>query len=99
MIEAIIDHPQGFRGEVVIADNGQGQFGSTGRGGSLSYRRNNAENISQSMQDVADSFPGHNLSAYLWDAITENRVEEYSEGDMQDGYVVEDGPDQRAASP
>jgi hypothetical protein len=93
LIQAIVDHPQGFTGEVVIADNGQAQYGSTGGGGGLSYDRNNAEDISQSMQKVADSFSSYRVSTYLWDTITAKRVNEYSKGDQQDGYVVEGSPD------
>lgn len=92
LVQAIIDHPQGFVGEVVIADNGQAQYGSMGSGGSLSYVRNNAKNKSQSMQTVADSFPANRVSTYLWDKITNKRVKEYAEGDPQDGYVVENSP-------
>jgi len=89
IIQAILDHPDGFEGEIVVADNGQGQYGSTGRGGSLDYARNNAEDASQSIQRVVDSFSGsHRVSTYLWDTITTKRVDEYSEGDDEDGYVV-----------
>ena len=95
LIQAIVDHPQGFTGEVVIADNGQAQYGSTGRGGSLSYARNNAEDTSQSMQKVADSFSGYKVSTYLWDTITARRVNEYVDLDLQDGYVVEGSPSPR----
>jgi hypothetical protein len=42
LIEAIVEHPDGFVGEIVVADNGQAQYGSTGHGGSLDYDRNNA---------------------------------------------------------
>ena len=92
LIQAIVDHPQGFQGEVVIADNGQAQYGSTGSGGSLSYSKNNAEDTSQSMQKVADSFSNYKVSTYLWDTITDKRVNEYEEGDIKDGYVVEESP-------
>ncbi|MCL2151286.1 MAG: twin-arginine translocation signal domain-containing protein, partial [Coriobacteriia bacterium] len=37
LVEAIAAHPDGFSGEVVVADNGQGQYGTNGRGGSLSW--------------------------------------------------------------
>ena len=93
LVQAIVDHPQGFMGEVVIADNGQAQYGSTGRGGSLSYARNNAKDISQSMQKVSDSFSGYRVSTYLWDTITTKSVTEYADGDLEDGYVVEGSPD------
>ena len=49
LIQTIIDHPDGFSGEIVIADNGQGY-------GSMDHRENNAENQSQSTQDVVDMF-------------------------------------------
>jgi len=38
---------------------------------------------------VADSFSSYKISTYLWDTITNKRVNEYEEGDPQDGYVVE----------
>jgi len=89
LIQAILDHPDGFTGEIVVADNGQGQFGSSGNGGSLNWARNNAEDTSQSVQKVVDSFSdSHRVSTYLWDTITTKRVGEYSEGDNEDGYVV-----------
>jgi uncharacterized protein (DUF362 family) len=93
LVQAIVDHPQGFEGEVVIADNGQAQYGSTGSGGSLSYCRNNAEDISQSMQKVADSFSGYKVSTYLWDTITTKKVKEYAQGNLNDGYIVDSSPD------
>ena len=89
VVAAVLAHPDCFTGEVVIADNGQAQYGSTGHGGSLDYEVNNAEDRSQSTQKVADSFRGlGKVSTYLWDEITEKWVHEYSEGDADDGYVV-----------
>jgi len=86
LVEAIVNHPEGFTGEVIIADNGQAR-------GSLSYARNNAQDVTQSMQNVAESFPRHNVSTYLWDEITSKKVKEYSKGDMSDGYILADSPD------
>jgi hypothetical protein len=93
IVESIITHPDGFTGEVVIADNGQAQYGSTRHGGSLDYEVNNAEDTAQSNRVVAKSFPGHRVSTYLWDEITSNEVGEFSEGDDDDGYVIEDDAD------
>lgn len=91
LIAAILQHPDEFAGEIIVADNGQAQQGPTGQGGSLNYSRNNAEDISQSVQKVVDSFSGsHKVSTYLWDTITRQRVKEYSEGDMADGYIVDE---------
>jgi len=95
LIRAITQHPDGFSGEIIVADNGQGQYGSTGRGGSFDYTRNNAEDISQSIQKVVDSFVGYKVSAYLWDRITTKRVKEYAEGDSEDGYIIDDSKNPR----
>ncbi len=94
IVEAIIDHPDGFSGEVIIADNGQAQFGSGGGGGSLDWGRNNGLDPDRSMEDVAEEFvsEGYRVSAYLWDTITKTRVSEFSDGDSEDGYVVADTP-------
>jgi len=90
LIQAILNHPDGFIGEIIVADNGQAQYGSAGTGGSFSWSKNNAENTSQSFQSVVEFFAskGYKVSAYLWDRITTKRVNEYSEGDMEDGYVI-----------
>ncbi len=89
IIEAIINHPDGFIGEIVVADNGQAQYGSSGMGGSLDWEKSNAEDSSQSVQKVVDTFSGsYKVSTYLWDEITLKNVREYSEGDIEDGYVV-----------
>ncbi len=89
LIRAILDHPDGFVGEIVVADNGQAQAGSTNSGGSFSWGKSNAEDNSQSVQKVVDSFAGsYRVSTYLWDAITTKTVKEYSEGDLEDGYIV-----------
>lgn len=95
LIHAIVNHPDGFVGEIVIADNGQAQYGSRGTGGSLNWERNNAEDPSQSMEKVAQEFAsrGYKVSTYLWDTITLKRVREYWEGDVEDGYIVYDRPD------
>jgi len=89
LIGRMAGHPDGFVGEIVVADNGQGQYGSTGRGGSFDYTRNNAEDISQSIEKVVDSFAGYKVSTYLWDRITTKRVKEYAEGNNEDGYVID----------
>jgi hypothetical protein len=83
IIRRIVEHPDGFVGEVVVADNGQG-FGS------LNRTENNAENTSQSAQNIVNEFAneGWSVSAKLWDTIRSTSVNEYSTGNMADGYVV-----------
>lgn len=96
IIESILKHPRGFAGEIVIADNGQAQYGAGGGGGSLDWKSNNAEDRTQSMQKVADSFSArYKVSTALWDRITTTQVAEYSEGDARSGYVVESSPSPR----
>ena len=87
LIQAIINHPDGFTGEIVVADNGQWQ-------GSMNWLESNAEDITQSTQDVVDNFrPHHNVSTYTWIPIRGTRVDEYDYGDMTDGYILYDTPD------
>lgn len=90
VIAAIIDHPAGFDGEIIIADNGQDQFGSENSGGSMNWNRSNGQDKSRSMQDLADSYKslGHKVSTYSWDTITGNKVNEFDSGDMNEGFVV-----------
>jgi len=96
LIRAILDHPDAFTGEIVIADNGQDQYGSAGKGGSFTWTKSNAEDRTQSVQAVADAFAeSHAVSTYLWDAITRTEVDEYNAGDMADGYVLERPIDSR----
>ncbi len=93
IIEGILAHPDGFAGEIVIADNGQGQYGAAGRGGSLDWESNNAVDPSQSMQKVAAMFSSrHKVSTVSWDRLNTSKVEEYSRGDAGDGYVVDSSP-------
>ena len=87
LIQAIVDHPDGFVGEIVVADNGQGY-------GSMNWAQCNAEDRTQSTQDVVDMFsPYYNVSTYDWQPIRGTRVDEYSEGNMTNGYVLYDTRD------
>ena len=96
IVKGIVTHPDGFVGEIIIADNGQAQYGSDGKGGSLDWEKNNAMDSSQSYVDVERKFSNeHRVSTYLWDTITSTRVEEYADGDDQDGYIVADAPSSR----
>ena len=82
LIQAIVDHPDAFVGEIVVADNGQGR-------GSMDWPQSNAENITQSTQDVVNMFSAtYNVSTFSWEPIRYTRVNEYSAGDMTNGYVV-----------
>jgi len=89
--EAILAHPDGFTGEVVIADNGQAQHGTYRRGGSLDWSRPNSACRSLSTLAVINAFQaqGYRVTGSLWDEFTAVRVQEFSTGDYTDGFVVE----------
>jgi hypothetical protein len=94
LVSRVLSHPEGFAGEVIIADNGQAQYGSTGHGGSFDYALNNAADRSQSVEKVAYSFKEvGRVSTYLWDTISERAVKEFSEGDAEDGYILAERAD------
>ncbi|MFX0206329.1 MAG: DUF362 domain-containing protein, partial [Candidatus Hodarchaeota archaeon] len=80
LIKAILGHPDGFTGEVVIADNGQGI-------GSMDFSQTNSFYHNQSNTDVADMFHPHRVSTFLWDTIRSTTVDDFDEGDFTDGYV------------
>jgi uncharacterized protein (DUF362 family) len=92
VIQAITEHPGGFSGEIIVADNGQGQFGSERRGGSLSWTNANSMCRTQSTMDVVNFFKARDVraSGVLWDEFTGVRVEEFNTGDTRNGFVVED---------
>jgi hypothetical protein len=85
LIRAIVDHPDGFSGEIVVCENGQ--FASLA---SFDRSRNNSSDYGRSPFDVVSRFrdSDHAVSLFDWTDIRFNEVEEYSAGDDRDGYVV-----------
>ncbi|MFN8178601.1 MAG: DUF362 domain-containing protein [bacterium] len=83
LIARILEHPDGFTGEVVVVENTQGV-------GSLDFAENNAEDHSQSATDVVNRFAslGKPVSAFLWDTIRTTSVLDYDQGNAQNGYVI-----------
>ena len=84
LIQRLNDHPDGFNGEIVIAENGQEQDYLT----SESQNNDDMPNHRQSAQAVVDMFPSPRVSLYHWIDIGRTAVGEYNEGDDQDGYVL-----------
>jgi hypothetical protein len=84
LIYRIVQHPEGFTGAVIVADNGQSiaEFSCADD--------NNAEDARQSFQDVADAFAkqSYDVCTYDWDDIRENFVSEYISGSVESGYVL-----------
>ena len=85
LIRAIIDHPAGFAGEIVVCENAQ--FASVE---GFDRPENNAQDPSLSPHDVVSHFQdlGYNISLYDWTSVRNSQVDEYSEGDLTDGYIV-----------
>ncbi len=85
LVRAIVNHPDGFTGEIVFFENGQGFSGSTMN----SLTSNNAQNRNQSVQDVATHFraQGFSVSAKQCDPFRARSGSEYSSGDMADGFI------------
>jgi Family of unknown function (DUF5719)/Domain of unknown function (DUF362) len=87
LINAIVHHPDGFTGEVVIVENGQWDSYMDNRADNRNPNACNAEDINQSFNDVANMFAGSNrVSVYDWTAIQTNSVAEFGSGDTRDGY-------------
>jgi hypothetical protein len=63
-IQTVVDHPEGFRGEVVVVENGQWAI-------YLHSNRSNAEDRNQSFSRVVEDFEnqGYKVSLYDWTQI------------------------------
>jgi len=87
LIRAIVDHPDSFSGEVVVCENAQ--FNSVNN---FDQPNNNAQDTSLSPHDVVVGFQnqGYTVSHYDWTSIRYTSVDEYSEADTDDGYIVYD---------
>ncbi len=88
LVNAIVHHPEGFTGEVVIVENGQWDSYMDNRPDNQNPSACNAEDRGQSFNDAAMMFAGsHRVSVYDWTAIQTQTVYEFSAGDARDGYV------------
>jgi hypothetical protein len=86
LIRRLLDHPDGFTGEVVIVENGQ-----MSRHHLAEPSTNNDEfpDHSQSYRSVVDLFAaaGYQVSLYNWASLRE-QVGEWDAGDEREGYVA-----------
>jgi hypothetical protein len=85
LLRLIVDHPDTFVGEVIVAENAQSVGVSN-----FDRANNNAQDTSLSPKDVVDAFRtlGFEVSLFDWTALNTSAVDEYSDGDLRDGYVV-----------
>jgi len=85
IIWQILQHPDGFTGEIIICDNTQ-NFGT-----GINHNDNNSEDSEQSIVDVVNTFvaKGYQVSYRDWANVWDVVVDEYSAGDYDDGFVYE----------
>ncbi len=85
LIRRIADHPDTFTGEIVVCENTQ--FASVS---GFNRSTNNAQDHGLSPHDIVVDFQsqGYRISHYSWKSIRGTSVNEYSELDMNDGYIV-----------
>jgi len=85
LVWQILQHPDGFTGEIIICDNTQ-DIGSI-----INHSDDNSEDTDQSIIDVVNTFYAKGYPVYLldwtdmWDAV----ATEYSEGDYDDGFTYD----------
>ena len=86
LINRIINHPEGFSGEIVICDNTM-DFGT-----GINHNDNNSDDPEQSILDVVHTFQakGHNVDCLDWNYIFDNTTEEYSNYNFADGYIYDE---------
>lgn len=85
LIRRLLDHPDGFTGEIVVCENAQ--FASVN---GFDRAANNAQDITQSPHDVVAAYAarGYRVSHTDWTALRLAPVGEYFEGSMADGYII-----------
>ncbi len=83
IIWQILQHPNGFTGEIIVCDNTQ-TYG-------INQEDNNSEDTEQSIVDVVNTFisKGYPVSLRDWSDLWDVVVEEYSVGDYSEGFVYE----------
>jgi hypothetical protein len=85
VIRCLVDHPDTFSGEIVVCENAQ--FNSTQ---GFDRAENNAQDHGLSPHDVVVWFQdlGYTVSHFDWTLVRGISVDEYSEDDTDNGYVV-----------
>jgi hypothetical protein len=85
LILHILNHPDGFTGEIVICDNTQ----DIGTG--IGDNDNNSEDELQSIDEVVSTFYSKGYPVYIrdWSNIWDNVAQEYRSRDYNDGFVYE----------
>ena len=81
LITALLSHPDGFSGEVVVVENCEG-------GLDFDLYNVNGEDIHRTYRSMIDSFADPaRVSCSSWYSFTDRAVDEFNIGDYQEGYV------------
>jgi hypothetical protein len=85
VIWRVLQHPDGFTGEIMVCDNTQ----DIGTG--INDNDNNSEDPQQSIIDVVNTFhsKGYPVHCLDWNTMWDDVANEYSQGDYNNGYVYE----------
>ncbi len=85
VVRQILNHPDGFSGEIIICDNTQ----DIGTG--INIRDNNSEDNDQSILSVVNTFAAKGYPVYAkdWRDFWETVALEYSDGDYEDGFCYD----------
>lgn len=86
LIWRILNHPDGFTGEIIVCDNTQ----DIGTG--INDGDNNSDDVAQSIIDVVNTFAAKGYPVYSldWVFYYGSVVSEYADGDLADGFVYEE---------
>lgn len=83
VIWQILQHPDGFTGEIIVCDNTQGGY--------INEADNNSEDVNQDILDVINTFSDKGYPVYVldWDYVMDVVVDEYSAADYDDGFTYD----------
>ena len=89
VIWQVLNHPDGFNGEILVCDNGESQIWPESWLAGFSDNSNNSEDLDQSIVDVVNTFKskGYPVDYFVWDDLNTATVSEYEDGDMINGYI------------
>ena len=89
VIWQILNHPEGFKGEILVCDNEESQTSTASFLAGFNDYSNNSDDLEQSIVDVINTFKakGYPIDYYAWDSLNTITVTEYNQGDLSDGYI------------
>ncbi len=91
-IYRLVQHPDGFNGAVIVAENAQGDNALPPPFTWYDNTWNNSQFQDQSYLEIVQAFTGegYNVCISDWDVLRAIIVDDYDTGDNSSGYVLED---------